>query len=77
MLFPGKIAATVFSSRIEFWEKSNVFSYAKGSEIPLGVLILKFRLRRDLWKLWDYTNKVHDLKSMFAIKFLYSAIHNQ
>ena len=47
-LLPGKIAATVFSSKFEFKEKTQVFSCAKGPEIQLEVLILEFRIRRNL-----------------------------
>ena len=43
-LFPGKIAGTIFSLKIE----SEVFSHSEGTKINLGFLILKFRLSRDL-----------------------------
>ena len=55
-LFPGKIAPTVFSVKIE----SEVFSHGEGTKINLGFFILKFRLRIDLVK-------IHGFKAKFAI----------
>ena len=55
-LFPGKIAATVFSVKIE----SEVFSHGEGTKLNLGFFILKFRLRIDLVK-------IDGFKAKFAI----------
>lgn len=47
-LFPEKTAATIFSLKIEFKEKTKVFCRAEGVKMQLVVLILKSRLRRNL-----------------------------
>ena len=48
-LFPGEITVTVFS--LSLMKRPKVSSCAKGPKIQLGVLILKFRIRRNLLKL--------------------------
>ena len=48
-LFPGEIAVTVFSLSLR--KRSKVSSCAEGPKIQLGVLILKFRIKRNLLKL--------------------------
>ena len=56
-LFLEKITSTVFSFKIGFQEKTQVFfSRTEGPKIQLGVLILKIRFRRDLLKLLMYTS---------------------
>ena len=47
-LFPYKIAATVFSLKIEFMEKTQGLFPCRKSESTTGVKVLKVTLRRDL-----------------------------